>query len=131
MMFVILPVMNTKPISHITVKTLNIKKGDKVVDWLKSRIAELSRMRKLDAAEVLLEYQHHQTPGYRVKAHLATPGPDITAEGRDHTIYAAATRTLNELHKKIKTRQAAIRSRFRRNETKRMPHGRMASSSAC
>lgn len=126
-----LSAMNIKPISHITVKTLNIKKGDKVIDWLKSRVAELSRMRKLDAAEVVLEYHHHETPGYIVKAHLATPGPDITAEGRDHTIHAAALRTLSELHKKIKNRQEAIRVRFRRDEPKRMPHGKVNSGPTC
>ena len=48
---------------------------------------------QIDEANVRLECRFEESPAFSVRVHLVTPGPDVVAESRDHTIRAAVTRS--------------------------------------
>ena len=56
---------------------------------------------RIDEARVLVERRLEASPAFRVAAHLVTPGPDVFAEGVDHTLRAALQKTIAQLEARI------------------------------
>ena len=56
---------------------------------------------RIDEARVLVERRPEASPAFRVAAHLVTPGPDVFAEGVDHTLRAALQKTIAQLEARI------------------------------
>jgi ribosome-associated translation inhibitor RaiA len=50
-----------------------------------------------------------------VNVHLVTPGPDVFAESRDHTLRAAFSKALAELREKITSRATKRLRRMKSN----------------
>lgn len=63
----------------------------------------------LDQAHVLVAREPEASPPFRVAAHLVTPGPDIRAEGADHTFAAALQKAVAQLADRIKHRHLEAR----------------------
>ena len=98
--------MKPSPLVKVRVRHINAQAAQKVLALVRDRIADLARLRKIDAAHVSFEQQREAAPAFCVQVHLETPGPDIRVEGRDYTLLAAAVRALGQLHRHIRLRQA-------------------------
>ena len=115
---------------NIRLRRINPPSAVKTTTLLRERLLSLARIRKIDAAHLSLERDPEATT-FRVSAHLETPGPDIRAEGRDHTLHAAALRALTQLQRHIRARNARRRERLAdRAGHLRTPVQRMAGSFA-
>lgn len=76
--------------------------------WRASVEGQLKKLEPLAAiasAQVTLERQHEVKPAYRVRAHLAVPGPDYHAEASDHTLQAALLKVTDKLERQIRSRK--------------------------
>ena len=82
---------------------------------IENRIFALQPRLQIDEASVRLECRHEESPAFRVRIHLITPGPDVIAECRDHTIRAAIDKAMEELEARIGDRHAKRRRRVRSN----------------
>ena len=75
-------------------------------------------------------YREHETsPPFRVHVHLVTPGPDVFAEARDHTLAAALAKVMKQLAHEIDTRVGKRLARIKSNlqaPTPRLPSSRSA-----
>lgn len=112
---------------NIRLRRINPPSAVKTTTLLRERLLSLARIRKIDAAHLSLE-REPESATFRVSAHLETPGPDIRAEARDHTLHAAALRALAQLQRHIRTRNARRRERLAaRAGHPRTPMGRIAS----
>ncbi len=96
---------------NIRLRRINPPSAVKTTALLRERLLSLARIRKIDAAHISLERDPEATT-FRVSAHLETPGPDIRAEARDHTLHAAVLRALAQLHRHIRARNARRRERL-------------------
>ena len=115
---------------NIRLRRINAPSAAKTTSLLREQLLSLARIRKIDAAHLSLERDPEATT-FRVSAHLETPGPDIRAEGRDHTLHAAALRVLVQLQRHIRDRNARRRERLSdRAGHPRAPMQRMAGSYA-
>ena len=115
---------------NIRLRRINPPSAVKTTTLLRERLLSLARIRKIEAAHLSLERDPEATT-FRVSAHLETPGPDIRAEGCDHTLHAAALRVLAQLQRHIRARNARRRERLAdRAAHLRTPVQRMAGSYA-
>jgi ribosome-associated translation inhibitor RaiA len=115
---------------NIRLRRIHPPSALKTTTLLRERLLSLARIRRIDAAHLSLERDPEATT-FRVSAHLETPGPDIRAEGRDHTLHAAALRALAQLQRHIRARNARRRERLAaRSGHPRTPMQRMAGSYA-
>ena len=80
-----------------------------------SQLESLSPALQIDEARVLIERRLEASPAFRVAAHLVTPGPDIHAEGVDHTLRAALQKLVAGLSERIQGRHAKRARRLRSN----------------
>lgn len=78
-------------------------------------IFALSQTRQIDVANVRLERLENASPAYQVNVHLVTPGPDVFAESRDHTLRAAFSKAISQLREQITSRATKRLQRFRSN----------------
>ncbi len=82
----------------------NLRSSDKLDTWVEQQVLELGRARQIDEAKIRLAHLHEESPAYQVNVHLVTPGPDVFAEGRDHTIRAAFEKVMRQLREQIAAR---------------------------
>lgn len=68
---------------------------------VKQRLESLREGLQIDEARVLIERRLEESPAFRVKAHLVTPGPDVLAEAVDHTLRAALGKMFGKLEAHI------------------------------
>jgi ribosome-associated translation inhibitor RaiA len=94
----------------------------KLEGWIKNSIHSLLPLLRIDEAQVSIEHQADKSPAYRATAHLKVPGPDLRAEGVDHTVRTALDRVLAQLRQRAaeragrrskKHRQARVVSPFK------------------
>ena len=71
---------------------------------MEKQILALGQVRQIDEANVRLVRHENASPAYQVNVHLVTPGPDVFAETRDHTLRAAFQKAMKQLHEKITSR---------------------------
>jgi ribosome-associated translation inhibitor RaiA len=79
----------------------NLRSSDELDSLLEERILAFEPRLQIDEARVRLECRWEESPAYFVAIHLVTPGPDLRAEGRDHTIRAAIGKAVTDLEDKL------------------------------
>lgn len=101
----------------LNLKHLSIRSSNALDAWVENQVLALGEARQIDEANIELAHHADVSPAYEAHVHLVTPGPDLFAEARDHTIRAAFEKVMTELRKGIATRAArpAARARTRRS----------------
>ena len=92
----------------LTLQPLNLRPLDKLDSWLEQQILALGRARQIDEANIRFARLENSSPAHQVNIHLVTPGPDVFAESRDHTLRAAFGKAVAQLRRQI-TRRAQKR----------------------
>jgi len=91
---------------RLNVQHFSIASTNALDSWVEQQILELGRMRQIDEANVKLTRHADSSPAFEVEVHLVTPGPDVFAESRDHTLRAAFTKVMAQLRVTITSREA-------------------------
>ena len=99
----------------LTVQHHKIRSTDELDSLLEERIFELAPRLQIDEARVRLECRWDMSPAYRVAIHIVTPGPDLEAEGQDHTIRAAIGKAFLDLETRLRDRKHKSIRRVRSN----------------
>jgi ribosome-associated translation inhibitor RaiA len=99
----------------LNVQHLNLGSLDALDSWLEKQIFALGRVRQINAANIRLTRLENASPAYQVKVHLVTPGPDVFAESRDHTLRAAFGKVMKQLRDTITTRATKRLQRLKSN----------------
>ena len=99
----------------LTVQHHHLRSTDDLDSLIENRILALQSRLQIDEANVRLECRFEESPAFSVRIHLVTPGPDVFAESRDHTIRAAIEKVLAQVEAKITNRFAKRRARVRSN----------------
>lgn len=108
---------------RLNVQHFSIASTDALDSWVEHQILSLGRLRQIDEANVKLERHPEISPAYQVKVHLVTPGPDVFAESRDHTLRAAFTKVMVQLRDTITSREA---KRLQKTKSQLSPPGAKA-----
>ena len=110
----------------LTVQHHHLRSADELDSLIEERIIALQPRLQIEEANVRLEHRHEESPSFTVRVHLVTPGPDVFAESRDHTLPAAIGKVLSELENHIGRRVRKRVRRLRRNlhGPPLMPQGR-------
>jgi ribosome-associated translation inhibitor RaiA len=92
---------------------------------IEERILGLQSRMQIDEANVRIACHLETSPAFSVHIHLVTPGPDVVAEGRDHTLRAAIEKVMTGLEDRIGDRveRRRPRARAKLRETRRMNLG--------
>jgi ribosome-associated translation inhibitor RaiA len=98
---------------RLNVQHLNLPASDPVDSWVENQIFALGRARQIDEANIRLIRLENASPAYQVNVHLVTPGPDVFAESRDHTLRAAFTKVMAQLREQIALRAGKRLQRMR------------------
>ena len=102
---------------RLNVQRLNIRSLDVIDAWMEKQLRTLGATRQIDEANVRLVRLLDASPAYHVHVHLVTPGPDVFAESRDHTLRAAFAKAMTQLREQI-TRRATKRLQRLKNNLK-------------
>lgn len=105
--------MNTT--MRLNVQHLNLRTMDALDSWVEKHIFALGRTRQIDEANVRLVRLPDASPAYQVSVHLVTPGPDVFAETRDHTLRAAFVKVMAQLRGQIAGRAGKRLQRLKTN----------------
>lgn len=100
---------------RLNVQHLNLRSLDTLDSWVEKQIFALGQARQIDEANVRLVRLLDASPAYQVHVHLVTPGPDVFAESRDHTLRAAFTKAMAQLREQISTRAGKRLQRIKSN----------------
>ncbi len=87
--------------------------NDVSAEWVAERLAGIGERRRIDEAIVRVTRHAEASPPWEVFIHLVTPGPDLTATTRDHTLAAAFAKNLSELEDILDAREAKRSGRRR------------------
>ena len=99
----------------LTVQHHHLRSSDELDSLIENRILALQARMQIEEAHVRLECRFEESPAFTVRVHLVTPGPDVFAEGRDHTIRAAIEKVMADVEPKIGSRFQKRRWRIRSN----------------
>jgi hypothetical protein len=102
---------------RINLQHLNLRSRDRLDRWIEDQILALNEVHRIDEAHVRLECQFESSPPFSVHIQLVTPGPDIFAESRDHTLRAAFTKALTRLRMVITGRATKQLRRLKGNSS--------------
>ena len=100
---------------RLNVQRLNIRALDAFDSWVERQIRALGQARQIDEANVRLARLADASPAYQVHVHLVTPGPDVFAESRDHTLRAAFAKAMAQLREQITSRAGKRLQRLKSN----------------
>lgn len=100
----------------LTLQHKNVNATDALNTWVEDQITTLQPDLQIDEANISLAFDSDASPAFQAKAHLVTPGPDVLAEGCDHTLQAAFHKLMESLRGKIGNR-ATRRQKKQRNHT--------------
>jgi ribosome-associated translation inhibitor RaiA len=100
---------------RLNVQHLNIRSVDALDSWVEKHIFALGRARQIDEANIRLVRLDNASPAYQVSVYLVTPGPDVFAESRDHTLRAAFAKAVRQLREQITTRTTKRLRRIKSN----------------
>ena len=100
---------------RLNVQHLNIRSLDAIDSWVEQQIFALGQARQIDEANIRLTRLENASPAYQVNVHLVTPGPDVFAESRDHTLRAAFTKAIGQLRGQITNRATKRLQRLKSN----------------
>jgi len=107
---------------RLTVQHFSVASTDRLDSWVERQILALGRHRQIDAAIVQLARRIGRSPSFEAKVQLVTPGPDLFAEGIDHTLRAAFAKAMSQLEGEI-SRRVVNRARRERPKTSVRPRG--------
>ena len=93
----------------------NLRSLDTLDSWVEEKIFALGQVRQIDEANVQLVRLENASPAYQVNVHLVTPGPDVFAESRDHTLRAAFEKAMKQLRDKLTIRATKQVQRLKSN----------------
>lgn len=99
----------------LTLQHHNLRSTDELDSRIEERILALQPCLQIDEANVRLEHRHESSPPFRIHVHLVTPGPDVVAEGHDHTLRAAIEKVTAALEARVSDRLEKRRRRVRGN----------------
>ena len=99
----------------LTLQHISIRSTNALDAWIEDQIFSLQPRLQIDEANVRLAHRREASPPYHVQVHLVTPGPDVFAEGNDHTLRAAVGKVMRELGEKITGRSRKREQRWRSN----------------
>ena len=99
----------------LTLQYQNVRSTGNTEAMVENLIIALQPILHIDEAIVRLEQSGEVSPPFRAWVHLVTPGPDVIAEGRDHTLLAAVNKVLAALKGKIGHRTEKRTRRIRGN----------------
>ena len=99
----------------LTLEHHHLRSTDELDSLIEERILALQPRLQIDEANVRLEHRREFSPAFRVHVHLVTPGPDVFAEGRDHTLRAAIEKVTAALEARIGDRLEKRHRRARGN----------------
>ena len=100
---------------RLNVQHLNIRSLDRLDSWVEQQIFALAERRQIDEANIRLTRLENASPAYQVHVHLVTPGPDVFAESRDHTLRAAFAKAMRQLREQITSRATKRLQRLKSN----------------
>jgi ribosome-associated translation inhibitor RaiA len=100
---------------RLNVRRLNVRSPDAIEPWLEQPLRALGEHRQIDEANVRLVRLLDASPSFHVHVHLVTPGPDVFAESRDHTLRAAFDKAMVQLREQIIGRAAKRLQRLKSN----------------
>jgi len=113
----------------LTVQHVFVRSTDALDSLVEDRILRLSEGLVIQEARVRLEKLREESPRFSARVHLVTPGPDLHAEARDHTLVAAIEKVMAELEHRIGGRPARrirrIRSNLQEPFASRAPRARL------
>ncbi len=92
----------------IVMKHVNLHSISELDSWLEGRVIPLSQKRQIDGANIELIRHPEQSPAFEARFHLITPGPDIYAQARDHTLRAACEKAWTQLQKAVDRRASKL-----------------------
>ena len=99
----------------LTVQHYHLRSSDELDSLIENQILALQPRLQIDEANVRLECRFQESPAFSVRIHLVTPGPDVVAESRDHTIRAAVNKVMVALEQKIGSHALKRFRRLRNN----------------
>lgn len=97
----------------LTVQHFDIPSTHVVDKRIEEGILALQSRLRIDEAKVRLEYKAESSPPFHVSVHLVTPGPDLEAGSREHTIRAAIDRVMEQLERQAIRRALQSKQRVR------------------
>ena len=100
---------------RLNVQHLNIRPLYLMPAWVEQQLRALGALRAIDEANVRLVRLPDASPAYQVHVHLVTPGPDVFAATRDHTLRAAFTKAIAQLREQITSRASKRLQRLKSN----------------
>lgn len=100
---------------RLNLQHLNIRSSDTLDSWVEKQILALGQARQIDEANVRLVRLENASPAFQVNVHLVTPGPDVFAESRDHTLRAAFEKVMKQLRNKLTSRASKQVQRLKDN----------------
>ncbi len=100
---------------RLNVQHLNIRPLEMMDAWVEKQLRMLGTTRQIDEANVRLVRLNDASPAYQVHVHLVTPGPDVFAESRDHTLRAAFAKAMSQLREQITSRATKRLQRLKSN----------------
>ena len=113
---------------RINLQHRNLRSRDGLDRWVEEQILALGEARQIDEANVRLECRPESSPPFAVHIHLLTPGPDLFAESRDHTIRAAFAKALTQLRENLASRATKRLRRLKTNTSAPAAKPRLARS---
>jgi ribosome-associated translation inhibitor RaiA len=110
----------------LTLQHVAIRSTNTLDAWIESQILSLQPRLQIDEANVRIAHRRESSPPYQVHVHLVTPGPDVFAEGNDHTLRAAFGKVMRTLGDKLTGRSRKRQQRIRSNLSARSATSRGA-----
>jgi len=107
---------------RLNLQHFNLRPLDTLDSWVEKQITSLGQARQIDEANIRLVRLENASPAYQVQVHLVTPGPDVFAESRDHTLRAAFAKAMVRIREEI-TNRATKRMRRIKNNLKARRRG--------
>jgi ribosome-associated translation inhibitor RaiA len=100
---------------QLNLQHLSLRSLDTLDSWVEKQILALAKARQIDVANIRLAKLQEASPAYQVNVHLVTPGPDVFAESRDHTLRAAFAKVMTQLRQQIASRATKRLQRLKGN----------------
>ncbi len=112
----------------LTVQHHHLRSSDELDSLIENHILALQPRVQIEEANIRLECRFQDSPAFCVRIHLLTPGPDLVAESRDHSIRAAVIKAMAALEKKLGRRSLRrlrrARAKFQAPELTRLARSR-------
>ena len=99
----------------LTLQHHSLRSTDELDSLIEERILALEPRLRIDEASVSLECRRGASPPFSARIHLVTPGPDVVAESRDHTIHAAVLKAIAEIEFRLHHRESKRVQRAKNN----------------